>query len=110
VERGIVDSALPRSELRSAAAEVIDLLMNPALFAQQRSRGPLPLPELPADRWALVESIREDAWSSGRAWLEALADRHFELRGDRTGEDDPALVAAIAAMGTHTRWCWRRIA
>ncbi len=102
VERGIVDSALPRSELRAATAEVIDLLMNPALFPQQRTRGPLPLPKLPADRWALVESIREDAWPSGRAWLEALADRHFELRGDRTGEDDPALVAAIAAMGeTH---------
>ena len=98
VERGIVDAAVPRSELRATVVDVVDLLMNPALLGQPEQSKPLPRPKLPTDRWALVEAIREDAWPSGRAWLEALSERHFELRGDRTGEDDPALVAAICEL------------
>ena len=98
VERGIVDAAVARSELRATVTDVIDLLMNPAALGRPERSKPLPRPKLPTDRWALVEAIREDAWPSGRAWLEALSERHFELRGDRTGEDDPALVAAICEL------------
>lgn len=98
VERGIVDAAVPRFQLRATVSDVVDLLMNPAALAGPERAKPLPRPKVPSDRWALVESIREDAWPSGRAWLEAISERHFELRGDRTGEDDPALVAAICEL------------
>ena len=98
VEKGIVDAAVPRSKLRDTVSNVVDLLMNPAVLSGPDTSKPLPRPKLPTDRWALVESIREDAWPSGRAWLEALSERHFELRGDRTGEDDPALVAAVCEL------------
>ena len=98
VEKGIVDAAVPRSELRATVSDVIDLLMNPAALTGASASKPLPRAKLPSDRWALVESIREEAWPSGRAWLEALSERHFELRGDRTGEDDPALVAALCEL------------
>ncbi|MGI9658924.1 MAG: carboxyl transferase domain-containing protein, partial [Gaiellaceae bacterium] len=63
LEKGIVDAAVPRSALRATVTDVVDLLMNPAaLGGEPDERKPLPRAKLPADRWALVESIREDAW------------------------------------------------
>jgi acetyl-CoA carboxylase carboxyl transferase subunit beta len=99
-EHGVIDATLPRPELRPAVADLLDLLSaRPPL----RLAGRLPeVPSIapPADRWALVQSIRDPRWPSGRAWLEALASRSFELHGDRTGIDDPALVTALARVGS----------
>jgi acetyl-CoA carboxylase carboxyl transferase alpha subunit len=58
----------------------------------------LPAPSLPSDRWALVETIRQPSWPTGTRWLNALAERHFEFRGDRAGSDDPTLVCVAAEI------------
>jgi acetyl-CoA carboxylase alpha subunit len=47
----------------------------------------------------LTESIRRPDWPTGLDWLERLADRSLELRGDRSGFDDPVLRCALAAIG-----------
>ncbi|MEZ5100125.1 MAG: carboxyl transferase domain-containing protein [Thermoleophilia bacterium] len=97
-ERGILDAALARTELRPALATLLELLVRRPPLSEAGQRLALPLPQLPADRWALVQAIREPGWPSGRAWLDGLAERQFVLRGDRTGEDDPALVVALAEI------------
>jgi acetyl-CoA carboxylase carboxyl transferase subunit beta len=95
---GAVDAVVARRDLRDQLALVLRLLGgNAGPEATDTISLPDPLP--PRDRWAQLQSIRDPAWPTGVAWLESLADRRFELGGDRAGCDDPGLVCALAEIG-----------
>jgi acyl-CoA carboxylase subunit beta len=67
--------------------------------------GPLPAaghveePVVEHDAWQAVRAARRPDRPSARDLLAAVFDEHLELRGDRAGEDDPAVVTAVARLG-----------
>lgn len=98
-ELGIVDAVVPRQELRRELSLLLRLLA-PRQSPRRLGVEPKLPPPPPAagDRWALLQSIREPQWPTGVRWLELLSDRRFDLRGDRTGKDDPALRCVVAEL------------
>jgi acyl-CoA carboxylase subunit beta len=56
-------------------------------------------PVVEHDAWAAIRAARRPDRPSARDLLRDVFDEHRELRGDRAGEDDPAVVAAIARLG-----------
>jgi acetyl-CoA carboxylase carboxyl transferase subunit beta len=97
--RGLVDQVVARAQLARAVADLLRLLDPPRRPEAQRSVVHLPPPGHVDDRWALLQTVRRSDWPTGSWWLRVLADRVAPLRGDRTGADDPALVAALAEIG-----------
>jgi acetyl-CoA carboxylase carboxyl transferase subunit beta len=95
---GAVDAVVARRDLRDQLALVLRLLDGRS-GPEASDTVSLPDPLPPGDRWAQLQSIRDPAWPTGVAWLEFLADRRFELGGDRVGGDDPGLVCALAEIG-----------
>lgn len=59
-------------------------------------------PVLDIDAWDAVRRARRTDRPSTRDLLDEVFDEHLELRGDRAGEDDPAVVTAVARLGGRT--------
>lgn len=96
---GLVDEvADPETADERLAAWV--RLLHPA-----RRHGPLPdadhvdEPVLDIGAWDAVRRARRTDRPSARDLLDDVFDEHLELRGDRAGEDDPAVVTAVARLG-----------
>jgi acyl-CoA carboxylase subunit beta len=99
---GLVDEVVPADEADAAVAAWVGLL-HPA-----RRHGALPdadhveEPVVVDDAWDAVRRARRDDRPSARDLLGEVFDEHRELRGDRAGEDDPAVVAAVARLGARS--------
>jgi acyl-CoA carboxylase subunit beta len=99
LKAGLVDDLVPPDD---AAAELDAWvrLVHPA-----RRHGPLPPaehveePVVEHEAWEAVRAARHPDRPSARDLLAAVFDEHLELRGDRAGEDDHAVVAAVARLG-----------
>jgi len=95
---GQVDAVAPRSALRDRLITVVSLL----------GRSPAPDPDLlpppvevrdQARGWTAVEHARHPGRPRALSYIRALASDYFPLRGDRSGQDDPALVGGLARIG-----------
>ena len=99
---GAVDAVLPRGALRASLTELLPLLEPRGASSGSTEAVALPDPAPTADRWGLVEAIRQPTWPTGAHWLAELSDRSYGFHGDRVGSDDPALVCALAEIsGRH---------
>ncbi|MFN2389911.1 MAG: carboxyl transferase domain-containing protein [Actinomycetota bacterium] len=97
--RGAVDALLPHSEIAAYVARVLGIVSD--------SR-PEPVPietddigrtsDAPRDGWEVVTRARSEQRPRAPALLREMADDAIELRGDRGGGDDPALVAAVVRI------------
>src|SRR5262249_24311788 len=94
-----VDAVVPRRELRDRLALVLRLLEDYPRPTEEAEPVLLPDPLPSRDPWAQLQATRDPAWPTGVAWLGLLSERRFELTGDRTAGDDPALVCALAEVG-----------
>src|SRR5690606_22197876 len=98
LEYGQVDLVASRPQLRDQVLTVVSLL--------QRTPGPDPdrLPPPVEVRgqergWPVVERARHPERPRALHYIRALASDYVPLRGDRSGEDDPALVGGLAKIG-----------
>lgn len=94
---GQIDAALPADAIRPYLIRAVRLL-HPSV-APSRDALPPP-PEVSADGqgWDAVQLARHDERPRGRWYLNAICDDFVEMRGDRTGQDDPALAAGFARL------------
>ncbi|MFA9430401.1 carboxyl transferase domain-containing protein [Egicoccus sp. AB-alg2] len=96
---GLVDQVAVDGDAPILLADWVQLL-HPA-----RRHGPLPAadhveePVVEHDAWQAVRAARRPDRPSARDLLAEVFDDHLEVRGDRAGEDDPAVVAAVARLG-----------
>ncbi|MFN2587017.1 MAG: carboxyl transferase domain-containing protein [Actinomycetota bacterium] len=93
---GLVDAVVDRASVRSYVATVLSLLA----ASDAPAPGP-PATTTPDDRdpWGAVEAVRAAAWPRAPDLARGIAGAFVELRGDRSGGDDAACVAALAAIG-----------
>ncbi len=97
-ELGQIDHVAPRHALRDRLLTVVSLL-RPAV-APDPALLPPPVEVRDQERgWTVVERARHPERPRALAYIRALASDFFPLRGDRSGEDDPALVGGLARIG-----------
>lgn len=95
---GQIDLVVPRESLRDRLVTLVSLvrhtaapdldLLPPPVEVRQQERG-----------WTVVERARHADRPRALTYIRALASDFFELRGDRTGTDDPALIGGLARIG-----------
>lgn len=99
---GLVDAVVGRDDLKGTLAGLVRILsareITPA--PKREPRGSLP----PADHdaWEKFRIVRHPGRPSPRRYLSVLFEDLFELRGDRMGGDDPAVIAALALFEGRT--------
>jgi acetyl-CoA carboxylase carboxyl transferase subunit beta len=96
---GQVDAVVPADDLRSTLVALLQTLALP-----QPARAPVSpaganhADSTQPDAWQLVLRARSDDRASSHEVIGATFDSFFELRGDRTTSDDPAIVAGLARI------------
>jgi acetyl-CoA carboxylase carboxyl transferase subunit beta len=95
---GLIDAALPREGLRDYLVRAVALLQTtpapdvdalpPAVEPRSVERG-----------WTVVERARDHERPTALHYIRGLSADFIPLAGDRSGEDDPALVGGLARIG-----------
>ena len=95
-QSGLVDAVVERASMNAKVADILDCLEP----APTRSAPPdrAEAAETDIDAWDAVQRARAPERLSGRALVGAVSDRFTELRGDRAGGDDSAVVTALARI------------
>ena len=96
VARGLVDAIAESSDLRMLIEDVLSVL-----DPDQPESAPPPdrlTGATGTDEWDVVLAARRNDRLNAATSLTEICDRAFELRGDRSGCDDRALVAALARI------------
>ena len=97
---GLVDEIVSSSDAHAYVASLLKVL---------RPADPIPVEappggeaSAPADAWDLVEAVRAASHPKAPDVMRGAAESFVELRGDRAGGDDPAVVAALARIAGRT--------
>jgi acetyl-CoA carboxylase alpha subunit/acetyl-CoA carboxylase beta subunit len=93
---GLVDATVPRRGARGHVGRVLSTLRPDAPTGGETPADASSVPE--PDPWDAVQAVRSPARLAGWALLEATCEQSLTLRGDRSGGDDPALIAALARV------------
>ncbi len=95
---GQVDLVAPRQQLRDQLLTVVSLVQRTP--GPDPDRLPPPVEVRGQDRgWTVVERARDPERPRALHYIRALASDYVPLRGDRSGDDDPALVGGLARIG-----------
>jgi acetyl-CoA carboxylase carboxyl transferase subunit beta len=92
---GLIDELVSSGDAHSYVAGVLKVL---------GPDGPAPVDPPPSedsadiDPWDLVQLVRSPGHPKGPDLVRAAADSFVELRGDRSGAEDPAVFAALARV------------
>ena len=101
LKHGMIDAIVPRHELRFVLGRLAALLQRDEGGHGRKTRvNQLPFMSRSARPvWETVELARHVDRPSGRRLLELVFGEHVELHGDRLGDDDDSVVAAVARLG-----------
>lgn len=99
LERGLIDGIVPRAQLRDSIGLLLDVLMNDyRLSAPHEAReGKAAHSTRPA--WQQVQISRHALRPTARDLIGRMTSSFVELHGDRSGFDDPAIVAGFGSLG-----------
>ena len=99
LKRGLIDAVVPRPQLRESLAQLLDLLSNS--FRLTASKGPWESRVAHTDRsaWQQVQISRHRLRPTTAELIARMTTSFVELRGDRSGVDDPAILAGIGSLG-----------
>lgn len=93
---GLVDMVVPADEVRDYVARVLKVIdKDPAPVDAPAEAQPSPTP---ADGWTAVQAARAPDRVRAPHFLVAMSDATVQLRGDRAGSQDPAVVTSIARV------------
>lgn len=101
LQHGTVDSVVERRELRLVLGHLTGMLGPGEARAVRRVRTPEAVAFVGEERpvWQTVELARHADRPSGRELLNGVFEEVVEIHGDRVGEDDDSIAAAIARLG-----------
>ena len=100
--RGLVDAVVPRPNLRDSVGQLLDLLQNEYQVTARRTRPVHKMRHTDRPAWQLVQLSRHEERPTAPELLARMVTGFVELRGDRRGEDDQAIVAGVASLGGET--------
>jgi acyl-CoA carboxylase subunit beta len=100
-QHGLIDAVVERSRLRPVLGYLAGALHVREVGAQRKreSAEAQRNGRVRRDVWETVELARHAARPSGRVLSHAVFSDLFELHGDRQGDDDDSVMAAIGRLG-----------
>ncbi|MGI8926231.1 MAG: carboxyl transferase domain-containing protein [Tepidiformaceae bacterium] len=99
LRHGLVDAVVPRPQLRDAIMLLLDLLLGEyRLTAAGERRRERPV-HSHRGAWQQVQLSRHEMRPTALDFIGRMTESFFELHGDRSGEDDPAVVVGLASLG-----------
>ncbi|MFI5282356.1 MAG: carboxyl transferase domain-containing protein [Candidatus Dormibacterales bacterium] len=100
LQHGTVDAIVKREHLRLVLGRLASVLHVPDSGRIKRSAASRPLAAMAFTRpaWDIVELARHPDRPSGRELAHRVFHDVFELHGDRRGEDDDSLMAAVGML------------
>lgn len=99
LKRGLIDAIVPRPQLRDSLALMLDLFLNGYQITAQRNVRHGNSAHTPRPAWQQVQISRHELRPTATDFIARMTTSFIALRGDRTGEDDPAIVAGVASLG-----------
>jgi acetyl-CoA carboxylase carboxyl transferase beta subunit/acetyl-CoA carboxylase carboxyl transferase alpha subunit len=101
LQHGLIDAIVTRDQLRPVLGYLAGALHAAPLGAHGKRESPEPPRNGKGRRdvWETVELARHAARPSGRTLAHAVFSEIFELHGDRQGDDDDSVMAAIGRLG-----------
>lgn len=96
--RGLVDAVVTRPQLREQLAGLLDLLDPGSPVGGRIGAGDGHVRHSPRSAWQQVQLSRHAERPTARDFIARMTTAFFELRGDRSGVDDGAVVAGIGAI------------
>lgn len=100
--RGLIDAVVPRSHLRDSLAQVLVLLQNEYQITAPRPRPAHETRHTDRPAWQLLQISRHAERPTAPEFIARMVTSFVELRGDRAGSDDPAIVAGVGSFGGET--------
>ena len=104
LRHGMLDAVVPRTELRSVAGALLDLLGNKrAVPAAKPKRGDRPADAAPPrGAWETVQMARRDSRPTARDYISRMFGQFVELRGDRAYGDDVSIISGLGQIAGQT--------
>jgi acyl-CoA carboxylase subunit beta len=100
LQHGTVDAIVEREQLRPVLGSLAAVLRVPEPGRTKKVAVPKPVPVRGPVRpvWEIVELARHPARPSGREIANRVFHDVFEVHGDRRGEDDDSIMAAVGTL------------
>jgi acetyl-CoA carboxylase alpha subunit len=94
---GLVDMVVPLDGVRDYIARALRVLRRDPAPVEPPPSAPA-VQHDPVDAWKVVEAARADHRTRSPHFLVAISDATVQLRGDRAGTQDPAVVTSLARV------------
>ncbi len=102
LRHGLIDAVIARPDLRDALSLLLDVLLDEyRANAPHRTQGQHPV-HSPRGAWQQVQLSRHERRPTSLDFIGRMTDSFFEIRGDRSGEDDRSVIAGFATIGRET--------
>ncbi|GIW14001.1 MAG: acetyl-CoA carboxylase [Tepidiforma sp.] len=98
LRHGLIDAVVSRPQLRDTLAGLLDLLDRHSPVNGLSAGRPGHVHHTPRPAWQQVQLSRHENRPTSREFIQRMTTAFFELRGDRSGIDDPTVVAGIGAI------------
>jgi acetyl-CoA carboxylase carboxyl transferase subunit beta len=99
LKAGLIDAVVARPQLRDTIAHVLDLLLNDFRLSAPRKQQAAHVGHTDRVAWQQVQLSRHRLRPTALDFIGRMTTSFVELHGDRTGTDDPAIVAGIGSLG-----------
>ena len=103
--KGLLDYVGSPTALKAWLADIVRIVASRSEGRAEPAPRPDPglsVQENPQEAWEEFQICRHPKRPSPRDYLSALLDPIVEMRGDRAGQDDPAIFAGIGKLGEHS--------
>lgn len=98
-KHGLVDAVIPRAQLRDSIALLLDLLLNDYRLSAPHELHEGKAPQNARGAWQQVQISRHELRPTATDFIGRMTTSFVAIHGDRSGEDDPAIVAGFASIG-----------
>ncbi|MEO8538186.1 MAG: carboxyl transferase domain-containing protein [bacterium] len=98
LKRGLIDAVVPRPQLRDSLAQLLDLLMNDYRLTAQKERSEGHTQHSLRSAWQQVQLSRHADRPTSADLIARMTTSFVALHGDRSGSDDPSILAGIGSM------------
>jgi len=99
LRHGLIDAVIPRAQLRDSVAHLLDLLQNDYRLSATRERRSVESRHTERTAWQQLQLSRHQMRPTAIDFIARMTSAFIELHGDRTGQDDPAIVVGIGTLG-----------
>ncbi len=105
LRRGLIDAIVRREDMRPSLGLLIDLLMSRYELRPIGRPGREPREYARLEAWRHVQLSRHENRPTAPDLIRRITTTFVEIRGDRSGEDDPAVAAGIGLLGSEAVVC-----